>query len=321
MCRCVLYMGPEITLDVLTTRPTNSIINQSVHSRLRKEPLNGDGFGMAWYVPEVSAEPAQFRSIQPAWNNVNLLHLARVCRSSVILAHVRAATLGTGVSEANCHPFTSGRFAFMHNGSASGFPQLKRQLSQRLSDEVYSSIRGTTDSEHLFGLFLDHLSRTQSANETEAMANALEATIGEVVALTSKVGGSGESYVNLAVSDGTRAVVSRYATGDAKSPSLYTATGSQCVCEEGMCRMLQDGERASTVIVASEPLNDEPGWEPVPHNHLLLVYPDRSMRLRAYRMNEGTKARAVIFPVAAYSSKRPPQRSWADRSSISRSSG
>lgn len=280
MCRFVLYMGSEITLDVLTTRPTNSIINQSFHSRLRSEPLNGDGFGIAWYVPDVSPQPAQFRSIQPAWNNVNLLHLARVCRSSVVLAHVRAATPGSGVSEANCHPFTNGRFAFMHNGSVSGFPKLKREISQRLSDESYSSIQGTTDSEHLFALFRDHLSRCQNADATEAMANALQATIAEVVALTSEAVAGEDSYLNLAITDGTRAVVSRYASGDAESPSLYTSTGSQCVCKDGVCRMIQGVDRPSTVIVASEPLNDEPEWEPVPHNHLLLIHPDRSMHLR-----------------------------------------
>ncbi len=281
MCRFVLYMGSEITLDVLTTRPTNSIIHQSFESRLRKEPLNGDGFGIAWYVPEVSPKPAQFRSIQPAWNNANLLHLARVSRSPVILAHVRAATEGTGVSEANCHPFTAGQFAFMHNGSVADFGRLKRRISQRLSDESYSWIQGTTDSEHLFALFRDQLLRCQCADETETMANALEATIAEVVALASKAGANGNSYLNLAVSDGTRAVVSRYATGDAESPSLYTFTGEQCVCEEGVCRMIQGGDRAATVIVASEPLNDDPEWESVPHNHLLLIHPDCSMHVRA----------------------------------------
>ncbi|MBN2475935.1 MAG: class II glutamine amidotransferase [Pirellulales bacterium] len=109
MCRFVLYMGPSITLDLLTTSPTYSIIHQSYKARMRVEPLNGDGFGLAWYVPDVSPEPAVFRSIQPAWNNLNLRHVARVTRSSAVLAHVRAATPGTGVSEANCHPFSNGR--------------------------------------------------------------------------------------------------------------------------------------------------------------------------------------------------------------------
>lgn len=92
MCRFVLYHGPPITLGSLVTEPENSLIHQSYQSRERAEPLNGDGFGLAWYAPELSAAPALFRSISPAWNNANLLSLARVVRSHCILAHVRAAT-------------------------------------------------------------------------------------------------------------------------------------------------------------------------------------------------------------------------------------
>ncbi len=281
MCRFVLYMGPEITLDVLTTRPTNSIIHQSFHSRLRSEPLNGDGFGIAWYVPELSSKPAQFRSIQPAWNNLNLLNLARVCRSSGILAHVRAATKGSGVSEANCHPFTASGLAFMHNGSVAEFPMLKRYIAERLSDETYSWIQGTTDSEHLFALFCDHLTRRQDDDDTQAMAGAMEATITEVVELARDAGATGDSFLNLAVSDGKRAVVSRYATREAESPSLYRSAGKHCVCEDGTCRMIQGSGQPTAVLVASEPLDDDPDWEAVPHNHLLLVHADRSTSLRA----------------------------------------
>ncbi len=78
MCRFALYLGPPVRLSQLVTEPTNSIIHQSYHSHERPEPLNGDGFGVAWYVPDIRPEPAVFRSTTPAWNNHNLLHLAPV---------------------------------------------------------------------------------------------------------------------------------------------------------------------------------------------------------------------------------------------------
>ncbi|MCA9140418.1 MAG: class II glutamine amidotransferase, partial [Planctomycetales bacterium] len=136
MCRFAIYMGPPITLDLLTTRPDYSLIHQSHKSRMREEPLNGDGFGLSWYVPDISTQPAQYRSVRPAWNNVNLLHLARVSRSGVIMAHVRAATAGFGVTESNCHPFACGPYAFMHNGSVGEFQKLKRPLRRELTDET-----------------------------------------------------------------------------------------------------------------------------------------------------------------------------------------
>ncbi|MFQ5353611.1 MAG: class II glutamine amidotransferase, partial [Thermodesulfobacteriota bacterium] len=61
MCRFVLYLGEDVALNSLITEPENSIIHQSFHSHERAEPLNGDGFGVAWYAPEVGEEPAVFK--------------------------------------------------------------------------------------------------------------------------------------------------------------------------------------------------------------------------------------------------------------------
>jgi glutamine amidotransferase len=282
MCRFVLYKGPPITLDLLTSRPDHSIIRQSFKSRLMEEPLNGDGFGMAWYVPDISPSPAQYRSIQPAWNNVNLLHLARVSRSPMILAHVRAATPGLGISESNCHPFTADRFAFMHNGAIGEFAKVERKLREPLSDEIYQWIHGTTDSEVAFATFRDAYARIENTDQTQRIADALAATTQSIVELTRVMGCDDESRLNFAVSDGQRAVVSRYASGDADPPSLYYVPGDRYVCENGTCRMIDANGPPSSLIVASEPLtNEAEGWLPIPRNHLLLIDVDFTVRLQA----------------------------------------
>ena len=78
MWRFTLYLGPPMRVAALLFEPEHSLIRQSTHSRERSEPLNGDGFGLGWYVPEIGPEPAVFRSITPAWNNRNLASLAHV---------------------------------------------------------------------------------------------------------------------------------------------------------------------------------------------------------------------------------------------------
>ena len=77
MCRFTFYRGAPLALSALLTEPDNSLIHQSFHSHEREEPLNGDGFGVAWY-SWGHAEPAVFRSVTPAWSNGNLRELARV---------------------------------------------------------------------------------------------------------------------------------------------------------------------------------------------------------------------------------------------------
>jgi glutamine amidotransferase len=55
------------------------------------------------------AAPCTFTSTLPAWNNPNLYRLCEKLKSQLVFAHVRAATIGSVVSEANCHPWYYGR--------------------------------------------------------------------------------------------------------------------------------------------------------------------------------------------------------------------
>lgn len=283
MCRFILYLGTEITLSSLVTEPVNSIIHQSFHSHEREEPLNGDGFGLAWYVPEITEEPVLFKDVTPAWNNLNLLNLSRVTRSSCVLAHVRAASPGLPVIQPNCHPFSWGPFAFMHNGRVAGFRKVRRVLLERLSTEAFHLISGSTDSEHVFALFVDHYRRlSQEQNRAEAMAMALTATIGEVEELTRQIQAEEPSLLNIAVTDGDCAVVTRYIScKPEKGNTLYIHTGRRYVCDDGHCQMVEPADGRGAVIIASEPLSKDEGWMSVQPNSLVVVQKDLQLDIRA----------------------------------------
>ena len=115
MCRLMAYKGTPIIIDKLLYQPKNSLINQSINAREIEEPLNGDGFGIGWYVPELNFEPITFVSVNPAWSNRNLRNLAPKIKTDCMLAHVRAASVGD-VSESNCHPFQYKNILMAHNG-------------------------------------------------------------------------------------------------------------------------------------------------------------------------------------------------------------
>ena len=90
------------------------------------------------------------------------------------------------------------------------------------------------------------------------------------------------SSLNLAVTDGKCAVVSRYISREPdKANSLYVHSGSRYECEGGICRMtpaLDEGNLA--VIVASEPLSDDPGWQPIAPNHFTVIHEDLHVEQR-----------------------------------------
>lgn len=291
MCRFVLYQGPPITIASLVTEPAHSIINQSVHASETEEPLNGDGFGIAWYVPDLSPRPGLFRSVTPAWSNQNLLDLARVTRSGHVLAHVRAATRGLPVAEINCHPFTNGPYAFMHNGDVARFQQIRRQLLADLADEAFGAIKGSTDSEHLFGVFLDEVggvSLEGAPDRGGALGRALEAAVARVMAISARAKShlpapdpeDDDSWINVAVSDGVCSAACRFTTAAEDPSSLYIHTGRRYVCEDGLCRMIEPEKGHETVIVASERLSDDAGWQKIPKNNLVVIREDRSVEIR-----------------------------------------
>lgn len=281
MCRFVLYLGPPLTLASLFIEPSHSLINQSIHAQERDEPLNGDGFGVAWY-SEFSPEPAAFRSVTPAWSNRNLQQIARVTRSRCVLAHVRAATQGLGVTETNCHPFTHERWAFMHNGDLGAFSRIRREMLASLSERAFSALLGTTDSEHIFGLVLDRL--LGNGGETvEHMAEALVDGVDYALSLSRSVGADVHSYLNLALTNGQSAVACRVTTDKPEhADSLYMHTGRRYLCQDGVCRMVSPEAGQGAVIVSSERLSDDPGWQKVPVNHLVVIREDRTADLRAW---------------------------------------
>ncbi len=171
----------EVPVSSLVTDPNHSMIRQSFKAKERSEPLNRDGFGVAWYAKDYSDQPAVFRDISPAWNNQNLLNLARVVSSDCILAHVRAASPGLPVSQLNCHPFVWNNLTFMHNGELDGFADMRRKILSRLSDQSFRWIKGSTDSEHIFALFIDNYLSSDAKQDSPArMKDAMQTTLNDL---------------------------------------------------------------------------------------------------------------------------------------------
>lgn len=238
MCRWAAYIGQSIFMDEVVSRPRHSLIHQSHCATECKSAINADGFGLAWYGDR--EEPGQYRDVSPAWSDANLKSLVSQVRSGLFLAHVRAST-GTATSRNNCHPFTSGRWSFMHNGQVGGFETFRRDGDMMIPDEYYCQRRGATDSEALFLVAL-------SEGLDDDPAGALARAVARFETLSRAKGSTPHIRLTAAFSDGRRLFAVRYAT-DEHSPSLYHRWSDAL------------GGRA----VVSEPLESgEAGWERVP---------------------------------------------------------
>lgn len=274
MCRLLAYKGPPVILDDLLYKPEHSIIKQSYHAQEMDEPLNGDGFGIGWYARHIDSEPAVFASVRPAWNNQNLQYMTPKILSDCVFAHVRAASVG-GVNPQNCHPFHCQNYLMMHNGGIDDFQEIRRPLLEKLSDEAFNTIKGQTDSEHIFALFLEHLDNHSGQAGLSDCLDALRAAVDDVIELRHANGQDKGSRLNLLISDGTQFIGSRLALGNQKDPlSLYYAKGARFECRNDQYALQKNGDESDeqAVLFVSERLNnDVEDWQTVPGNHFFTV--------------------------------------------------
>jgi glutamine amidotransferase len=284
MCRFMAYMGTPVIIDKLLYQPKNSLVNQSLHAREIEEPLNGDGFGIGWYVPELSTEPVTFVSVNPAWSNRNLRNLAPKVKTNCMMAHVRAASVGE-VSESNCHPFQYKDLLCMHNGGIENFGLVKRKIREPLSDEMYNWIKGQTDSEHIFAYLLDYLMKNHKKVTEEAVIDAFEHTFRFVNKLMDQAGIKDAAYLNMMVSNGLFFVGTRYVSDpNEEALTLYHSEGARYVVEDGVTRMEAPKDDDEAVLIVSEKLTDDKDWTIIPKNHFVIVEESLNVRIRPIKI-------------------------------------
>lgn len=223
MCRWAAYRGEPLFLEDIVSAPAHSLVVQSLSATQAKTPTNGDGFGIAWYGDR--DEPGLYRDVMPAWADCNLKSLARQIRSTLFLAHVRAATYGATRRD-NCHPFAHGRWSFMHNGQIGQYDRMRRALESLLPDELYAARRGTTDSELIFMLALHF-------GLDDMPMTALREALALVERQALHMGITPDVRFTAAFSDGDTLYGVRYATG-ASAPTLYASRmgGGYCLVSE-----------------------------------------------------------------------------------------
>lgn len=229
MCRHLAYLGPPVTLDTLVMSQPWSLRRQSFEPRHQTHGrINADGFGVGWYDLARRREPARYRTARPMWTDRSFASIAGVVTSEAVLAAVRAASDGLPIEETGNAPFTSGKWLFSLNGGVDGYLDgMGAALRRQVRDEFLSTIQGVADSEVLFAMALDLIDK--GATPADALAEVVE----RVCRLTT-------ARLNLLLTDGGQVVATTHGN------SLFV-------------RRTDD-----SVTVASEPYDDEPGWEPVP---------------------------------------------------------
>jgi glutamine amidotransferase len=228
MCRHLAYLGAAATLRSVLTDPPHSLQTQAwAPRRQRHGAVNADGFGVGWYA-DGDPVPARYRRARPIWSDPSFADLARVTRSRAVLAAVRSATSGTEAGEAAAAPYAAGRWLFSHNGALIGWPESAARLAAGLPPGDLLTLEARCDSAVIWAVVLGRL------RAGRGLAAALAGTVRELA--DRQLGGR----FNFLLTDGE--TIAATAAGDT------------------LCYRVSPG----SVLVASEPGDDGPGWVDVP---------------------------------------------------------
>jgi glutamine amidotransferase len=135
---------------------------------------------------------------------IDLAQIGSDVRADVVVGHVRQATVGTLRTE-NTHPFRYRQWLYAQTGTVSSFEQVRDRMVQSVPEFLRAGIRGDSDAEIVFQLFLSFLHDAGKLDDmivdTAIVREALRGSLHLVDSISSEVGG-GPAPVNLVVSNG-----------------------------------------------------------------------------------------------------------------------
>lgn len=265
MCRLVIYSGAEIPISRVLLETPHSLLKQSYDAKeMLSGHMNADGFGIGWYNPELDPSPALYTNTQPIWHDVNLPRLMNKISSGIIFGHVRGASDGMPVTATNTHPFCYKDFLFMHNGSVDDFrTKIFPKITPIMDPLLWDHMKGNTDSEHVFGLWLTFLNAAHRdtfslQEQVEALRKAIEFL--ESVAKKEQV----DMVLNIGISDGSRVIATRHHFGKRKATLYY----------------IEDAEEfPNAKLIASEKMNGNTNWKMVPERSIITIDENNALNI------------------------------------------
>jgi predicted glutamine amidotransferase len=256
MCRLFGMTGGRhaVRATVWLLEAPDSLARQS-----RREP---DGTGVGWFddvgLPHVAKQPLA------AYEDEAFAREARELRSTTFVAHIRYATTGA-VLPANTHPFEQRGRLFAHNGVVEDLERLDRELGP---DRAL--VHGDTDSERLFALITRETERHDGDPGAGIVAAARWVAARLPIFAINLILAGPEDLWALRYPDVHELWVLERAPGG-QHGMRHLDAGSAA----GRVRV-RSGElaREPAVIVASEPMDEDPAWRQLAPGELLHVAGD-----------------------------------------------
>ena len=284
MCRLFGFISEKPSNLVCSLlNAENSLLKQSVLDS-RKVP-NPDGWGVGFYK---NGKIELHKREQPAFKDENFDKLTESFTSRIVIAHVRKATVGE-VKQDNAHPFRYRRWLFAHNGTVPKFDEVKPFILESVNKHLKEKIKGTTDSEPCFYLFLSNLVKVANVDDVdlnvERVKSAVRKTIAQLNQLCGDVDAEEELRLNFLVTNGEFIIGTRW--GD--NTLFYVERHGTIGCEKCMRHQQYEAQHLASkhsVVIASEVLSQERSWSELPEDAVKDLLRSESCPLREENWHE-----------------------------------
>lgn len=295
MCRVLLYLGKELSIGDVIFNAEHSLVHQSYdpqlmfpHHAATNAVGNLAGFGLAAWDGNISGKnshPFCYKTRELPFYDSNLKNIAESLGARCLLAHVRGVSYSHDeiVTDQNVHPFFYEGFdiAFAHNGYLPEIKVLKPGLRKEIATEFYEKIRGTTDSEWIYALFLTQLKKKQYQGQLTVLAEGVVDTLSIISSLLKKNKILAHTPLNFYLTNGRDFLATRLVLEYGRHahkvddcleyPSLWCTYGDRYIAHNETFMMTpSETKYPQSVIFASEPLTeDRTTWIEVPEYSLI----------------------------------------------------
>lgn len=224
------------------------------------------GWGLACYQV---GQPLLRKQPKPFPGPMDFSDMAADLKSNLVLGHVRDATVG-GQRTENTHPFRFRNWTFCHVGTVPGFEEIQDELLRSVPEHIRRNIRGRTDSEHLFHLFLSFINDTGKLDDpripSEEAGKALLATYTYLERLIGDQAkeSAGQPAGSCLVSNGHFILAARRGV-----PLSIRRQGSYS-CPDETGRPVEVSHLGSVVLMGGQEPTD-PGWKAMEDGAVLSV--------------------------------------------------
>jgi predicted glutamine amidotransferase len=206
---------------------------------------------------------------------IELDKLAADVRADVLIGHVRSATVGALRTE-NTHPFRYRQWLFAQTGTLAGFDAIRERLLSSVPEFLRGNVRGETDSEIVFHVFLSFLhdaGKLDNGSVTpEAVLEALRSSLAVIDGMEAEVGDKAEK-TNLVVSNGDMiAAVHKNAKMSYRVFSGKNDADMILGDDPALRRRVPDQSHMHFTLLASDFDEDLPArWKAVPMNAVVTM--------------------------------------------------